>query len=97
MKQYFVYILTNKTNTVVYTGITNDLVRRLYEHRNGLVDGFTKKYNLYKLAYFSEFSNATDAINAEKKIKGWTRVKKENLIESMNPRWLDLDPSFHSG
>jgi putative endonuclease len=90
MKTYFVYILTNKNNRVLYTGITGNLERRVYEHKNKMVGGFTKKYNVYKLVYFEEFSNSIDAIEAEKKIKGWLRIKKLKLIESINPRWLDL-------
>ena len=90
MKKYCVYILTNKSNRVLYTGVTNDLSRRIYEHKNKMVDGFTKKYNLTKLVYFDEFGDVSDAISAEKKIKGWLRVKKIALIESMNPEWRDI-------
>lgn len=90
MKQYFVYILTNKTNKVLYTGVTNDLQRRIYEHKQKLVDGFTSKYNLIKLVYVQEFIDIEDAISAEKKIKGWLRQKKINLIKSVNPEWKDL-------
>ncbi|MBI2049581.1 GIY-YIG nuclease family protein [Candidatus Roizmanbacteria bacterium] len=90
MKHYHVYILTNKTNKVLYTGVTNDLLRRMYEHRAKLIDGFTKKYNLNKLVYFEEFTNINEAIAAEKKIKGWLRIKKIKLIESKNPKWTDL-------
>lgn len=94
MKQYFVYILTNFTNKVLYIGVTNNLQRRIYEHKQKLVDGFTKKYNLTRLVYFEEFSRIEDAIAAEKKIKGWLRIKKINLIESKNPSWSDLSLSF---
>lgn len=94
MKRYFVYILTNVTNKVLYIGITNDIIRRTYEHKNKLIDGFTKKYNLTKLVYFEEFLNVNDAIAAEKKIKGWLRIKKIKLIESRNPEWRDLSLSF---
>lgn len=94
---YYVYILTNKTNKVLYTGITNNLLRRIYEHKNKLIKGFTEKYNVNKLVYFEEFNNINDAIAAEKKIKGWLRIKKIKLIENKNPLWEDLDPSFHSG
>ena len=87
---YYIYILTNKYNRVLYTGVTNDLKRRLYEHQNKLVEGFTKKYNLTKLVYFEEFTNPTDAIAAEKKIKGWLRKKKIDLIQSCNHEWKDL-------
>lgn len=94
MKQYFVYILTNIKNTVLYIGITNNLIRRVYEHKNKLIEDFTKKYNLTKLVYFEEFSRVEDAIAAEKKIKGWLRIKKIKLIESINPEWRDLSLSF---
>lgn len=90
MKQYYVYILTNYSNNVLYTGVTNNLERRIYEHKNKLIDGFTKKYNLNKLVYFDEFSDINDAISAEKKVKGWLRIKKINLVKSRNPEWKDL-------
>jgi putative endonuclease len=90
MKQFWVYILTNKINTVLYIGITNDLERRISEHKQKLIDGFTKKYNITKLVYLEEFSNPTDAIAAEKRIKGWKRWKKVALIQSKNPLWKDL-------
>lgn len=89
MKDYYVYILTNKSKTL-YTGITNDLNRRLYEHKIKLINGFTKKYNLDILVYFEMFNNPDDAIRREKQIKGWLRKKKIALIESMNPDWKDL-------
>jgi len=87
---YYVYILTNWTNKVLYTGVTNDLERRLYEHKNKLVKGFTEKYNVNKLVYFDSTNDVIAAIEREKQIKGWTRQKKNSLIESMNPQWLDL-------
>lgn len=86
---YFVYILTNKSNTL-YIGVTNNLERRMWEHKNKLVDGFTSKYNLDKLVYYEEFRRIEDAIAAEKKIKGWTRKKKMELIRSNNPEFKDL-------
>ncbi len=89
MKDYYVYILTNKSRTL-YTGITNDLNRRLYEHKNKLIEGFTKKYNISILVYFELFNNPDDAIRREKQIKGWLRKKKIDLIESTNPEWKDL-------
>ena len=89
-RQYFVYILTNKTNKVLYTGVTNDLSRRVWEHREKLVDGFTKKYNLTKLVYCEETDEIEEAIAREKQIKGWLRKKKKLLIESVNPGWKDL-------
>ncbi len=89
-KQFYVYILTNWENTVLYTGVTNNLVRRVYEHREGLVDGFTKKYRVKKLVYFEEGIDASSAIAREKQIKGGSRKKKIALIESINPEWNDL-------
>ena len=87
---YYVYMLTNKNNTVLYTGFTNNLKRRLYEHRNNLADGFTKKYNVHKLVYYEVTNDVNSAIAREKQIKGWTRAKKNALIESENPQWCDL-------
>jgi putative endonuclease len=81
--------LTNKSRTL-YAGITNDLNRRLYEHKNKLIEGFTKKYNISILVYFELFNNPDDAIRREKQIKGWLRKKKIDLIESTNPEWKDL-------
>ena len=89
-KQYYIYILTNKRNNVLYTGVTNDLQRRVYEHREKLVGGFTKKYNLYKLVYYEETESIEAALNREKQIKGGSRQKKIDLIEGMNPQWSDL-------
>ena len=87
---YYVYILTNKSNTVLYTGVTNDLQRRVKEHKNEEIDGFTKRYHLHKLVFFEEFSDITEAITFEKRIKHWTRAKKNALVESKNPDWRDL-------
>ena len=88
---YYVYIITNKHNTVLYIGVTNDIVRRIYEHKNGLLDGFSKKYNLYKLVYLEEYNNVNDAISREKQLKGWKRERKNQLIESINPNWIELE------
>jgi len=90
MKAFYVYILTNYTNKVLYVGVTNSLTRRIYEHKSKQVEGFTKKYNLTKLVYFEEFNSPKDAIASEKRIKGWLRRKKNNLINSINPEWKDL-------
>ena len=87
---YYVYILTNQTNKVLYTGITNNIHRRVYENKNELIEGFTSKYNVNKLVFLEEFSTSIEAITAEKKIKGWVRRKKIDLIESQNPNWIDL-------
>ncbi len=86
--------MTNKVHTVLYTGITNSIVNRNYQHKNKLVEGFTKKYNVTKLVYYKEFGTALEAIAEEKRIKGWTRQKKINLINSINPEWKDLSSEF---
>ena len=91
---YYIYILTNKTNRVLYIGVTNNLPRRLYEHQNKLIDGFTKRYNLNKLVYCEEYSEIEMAIAREKQLKGWVRRKKNDLIESVNPSWNDLGADF---
>ena len=90
MNQYFVYVLTNKTNKVLYVGVTNNLEKRMYEHKNKMVDGFSKKYNLTKLVYFEETSDALSAIEREKQLKNWHREWKMNLINRFNPDWRDL-------
>lgn len=84
------YILTNWNNKVMYTGVTNHLERRLYEHKNGLTEGFTKKYNVHKLVWFDTTSDIYSAIQKEKQIKGWTRAKKNALVQETNPEWKDL-------
>lgn len=96
LMQYSTYILTNKYNKVLYIGITNNLERRIYEHKNKLVPGFTAKYNLNKLVWLENFGDINDAISAEKKIKGWLRIKKINLIESKNKEWKDLSETDSS-
>ena len=90
MKSYFVYILTTKNNKMLYVGVTNSLQRRIEEHKQKLIPGYTEKYNLNKLVYYQEFTDINDAIAAEKKIKGWLRTKKDNLITKFNPNWNDL-------
>ena len=94
MKTYYVYILSNQTDTTLYIGVTNNLERRIYEHKNKIVDGFTAKYNLNKLVYFEEATDAISAIEREKQLKGWTRKRKEKLINDSNPNWVDLSLSF---
>ena len=89
---HYTYMLTNRHNTVLYIGVTNNLVRRTYEHRNKLLEGFTKRYNLTKLVYFEAVEDIMVAIAREKQLKGWTRAKKERLIATMNPQWNDLWP-----
>ena len=106
--QYSVYIMTNSKNKVLYTGVTNNLVRRCHEHKNGFIKGFTKKYNINKLVYYEIFDNIEEAIKREKQIKTITRAKKESLINGFNPEWKELfsnntirkilrDPSLRSG
>ena len=92
-KYYYTYIATNKNNTTLYTGVTNNLERRSFEHKNKLVNGFTSKYNICKIVWYDVFDSPSEAISAEKKIKGWTRAKKINLITSANQDFQDLDPS----
>ena len=89
-KDYYVYILTNKINTVLYTGITNNLERRIYEHKLKYFKGFTAKYNVTKLVYFEIYSDIYEAIQREKQIKNGSRQKKLDLVQRMNPRWKDL-------
>ncbi len=89
-RQYYVYLMTNFKNTVIYTGVTNDLKRRVYEHKEKLIDGFTKKYRLMKLVYFETFDDIQTAILREKQIKAGSRAKKEALIIQANPKWKDL-------
>ena len=88
-KEYHVYIMTNKSRTL-YTGVTNDLIRRVYEHKNKLIKGFTSKYNIQFLVYYETTSSVDSAIKREKQIKGWLRAKKIALIDSVNPEWKDL-------
>ena len=94
MKSYYVYIMTNKSKTL-YTGVTNNLERRVYEHKNKLVAGFTNKYNITKLVYYEETNDVHLALVREKQIKGWLRSKKIVLIESENPEWKDLSLEWY--
>jgi putative endonuclease len=87
---YYVYILTNRWHTVFYVGVTNDLIRRTHEHRTGLVEGFTKRYNICKLVYFEDTSDVNAALHREKLIKKWKREFKFDAIHRMNPEWNDL-------
>lgn len=93
-KRMFVYIITNHTNSVIYTGVTNNLIKRIWEHKNEVFENsFSKNYRLYKLIWFQEFREPIEAIEAEKKIKGWKREKKMELIKSINPNLIDLSVS----
>lgn len=89
-KSYYVYLLVNWNNKVMYIGVTNALERRIYEHKNKLVKGFTEKYNLSKLVYFEETQDVISAIEREKEIKKWRREKKDQLVNRANPQWKDL-------
>ena len=93
-KLSYIYILFNNRNGTLYTGVTSDLVKRIYEHKNKLADGFTKRYGVDKLGYYEIFENITEAIKREKQIKGGSRADKINLIENMNPKWVDLYDSI---
>ncbi|NCA68100.1 MAG: GIY-YIG nuclease family protein [Clostridia bacterium] len=88
--QYCVYILTNKNNTVLYIGVTSDITKRIYQHKNKMIDGFTKKYNVDKLVHFEISNDVNSAIEREKQLKKWRRDKKVALIEEDNPSWTDL-------
>ena len=93
--QYYVYIMANQKRNVIYTGVTNDLLRRVYEHKNHLDQGsFTARYNVEKLVYFQVTSDVESAIEREKQIKGWNRKRKNKLIENKNPDWMDLYESI---
>jgi len=93
-KKYYVYLITNWNNTTLYLGMTNDLLRRIYEHKHKKVRGFSEKYNLNKLVYFEETRDVLSAISREKEIKKWRREKKNNLVNSINPQWKDLSKDW---
>ena len=92
-KEYYVYIMTNRSRTL-YTGVTSDLMKRVHQHKQKLVSGFTSKYNLQYLVYYESTSSIYAAIEREKQIKGWIRAKKIGLIDSMNPEWKDLSEEW---
>jgi putative endonuclease len=94
MREYYVYMTTNVTG-MLYTGVTNDLERRVYEHKNRLIKGFTSHYNLNELVFFESTDDITAAIAREKQIKGWLRKKKVDLIKTMNPKWNDLSEDWY--
>ncbi len=91
---YYVYMLTNKSNRVLYTGMTNDLQRRLYEHKMHINSGFTDQYNATKLVFYECTSDVNAAIAREKEIKGWKRERKNELVNAMNPQWRDLSEDW---
>jgi putative endonuclease len=93
-RQYYVYVLTNSNNNVLYIGMTNNLERRVFEHKNKLVEGFTEKYNLTKLVYYEVTGDVQSAISREKQIKNWHREWKINFINESNPEWKDLSSEF---
>ena len=89
-RNYYVYILTNVTNRVMYIGVTNDLKRRITEHQLGLFPGFTKQYHVHRLVYYEHYTDIRQAIAREKQLKGWTRAKKDALVEERNPEWREI-------
>jgi putative endonuclease len=95
MRKYYVYIMSNQSRTL-YVGMTNNLERRVYEHKHKLVEGFTSRYNATRLVSFAESEDVRDAIAREKEIKGWLRAKKKALIEEMNPGWEDLSAGWYT-
>ncbi len=94
MAEYYVYIMSNKSR-MLYTGVTNDLERRVYEHKNRLTPGFTSRYRLNKLVFYESTNDITVAIEREKELKGWVRRKKTALINSVNPEWKDLSDEWY--
>ena len=92
---YYTYILTNWNNRVMYTGMTNNMERRLYEHKHRLIDGFTSKYNVDQLVYYESTTDVKAAIAREKALKGWTRARKDALVETMNPTWQGLSADWN--
>jgi putative endonuclease len=88
--QYYIYILANKRNGTLYIGVTSNLVKRVYEHKNNIIEGFSKKYNIHKLVYYEITDDIESAIRREKQLKKWNRKWKINLIENSNPEWIDL-------
>ncbi|MCI0440693.1 MAG: GIY-YIG nuclease family protein [Chloroflexi bacterium] len=95
MKQYYVYIMTNRSRTALYTGVTSDLLRRVYQHKNKLVEGFTNRYRITDLVFYETTEDVYSAIAMEKQIKGWVRSKKVELVQSLNPQWNDLSEGWY--
>ncbi len=96
MRDYYVYILASDRNGTLYVGVTNDLARRVYEHRNDLIEGFTKRYGVHRLVWFEVHGDINEAILREKRIKKWNRSWKLRVIEEMNPDWIDLTEKLMS-
>jgi putative endonuclease len=94
MKAFYVSMMTNRSRVVLYTGITSSLMRRVSQHQNGEIEGFTKTYKVNLLVYYERYNDPRDAIAREKEIKGWRRAKKNALVETMNPNWTDLSPAL---
>ena len=94
MSHYYIYILASKRNGTLYIGVTNDLIKRVYEHRNDIIEGFTKKYRVHNFVYYEETRDINSAITREKQMKKWRRSWKIELIEKTNPEWKDLYPSL---
>ena len=95
VKAYFVYLMTNRSRVVLYTGVTNDLARRVWEHKKETVKGFTKQHRLTILVCHETYNDVRDAIAREKDIKGWRRSKKNTLVETLNPTWVNLSPTLY--
>ena len=93
-KNYYIYILSNKINGILYIGVTSDLIKRIWEHKKKLIDGFSKKYNVDKLVYYEQFEGHEEAIHREKRLKEWKRKWKTDLIEKVNLEWNDLYSSL---
>ncbi len=93
-KKFYVYILASKRNGTLYIGVTNNLIKRMYEHKNNLADGFTKKYNVKNLVHYEQTESVVSAIEIEKQLKNWQRNWKKDLIEKTNPEWKDLSKDF---
>ena len=91
-KRYYVYILFSKKNGTLYVGVTNDLVKRVWQHKNKVVEGFTKQYSIDKLGYYEVCNDINSAIAREKQLKGWTRKRKNELVETINPMWKEITP-----
>ncbi len=96
-KQYYVYIMTNKGHTVLYTGMTDNLIKRAWEHKQKLIDGFTKRYNVVKLVYYEVYGDCLSALQREKQIKAGSRRKKEELVDNINKQWVDLYDKLWDG